>query len=1183
MPSGCLLFYLHHMSPSAHTLALASFFLAAAGGFVQLPAASLLQHWTLNEGTGGTMADSVGTADLSIVGSTSGWTTGKDGGAFLFNGSTYARSSSDAVSVPDSGEAAIAFWFRTAPDVGRADVMVDIEDLYTVRLINGQLQVTFTDSMGSMPRYGSDLDDGAWHHIVAQNNGSTTSMYIDGAFAGSHSESLRSLTTKSLQTSIGARRGGNNQFDGTIDDVRFYNGNLSLSEVEALAQLSDRPPTAYADSYTVALNTVFNVAAPGVLINDFELDGDSLTVSQVAPPSSGSLYLNTDGSFRFTPALDFNGVVTFSYEVQDKDGVSNPAVVTLTVLDPNTSLTPEEVRQIESGLGITLTGQEIVDLASVVKPQTLPAWRTDAETRIEAYRKADLTIEVVDSLGTPVTGANVSIELRKHDFKFGGVVTVMDLTDASGNLSGAGSTTDDWKRITKGLFNAVGLNNGFKPKIVSQHQYIPDFMSWASANDLDVRGHLLIWPGTGDIVDLDTPGSVPGVDYGNHLSNFRTSEYASYDVLGAVETYKASDRTQAKKDALEAVVDAEIEEWVSQWDVYEWDVINEPLSNRLLQEILGNDQVAEWFNLAEANKVSPSSKLFINEFQIASARFDTGSNSYEPRRDAYFSWIDQVISDGGAIDGIGFQSRFRFLNNYDPAVVYARIDDFATRYPGLEIVGTEFEIKDDYNFTTGILEQAYDEMTRAQVTEEILTTYFSHDQVTGMNVWDFINPLPDGTDNAYSRSLCYYGDGAGGVDGPVVKLNGLVWYYLHRIRYHTDSAGTTDAGGVFSLRGFKGDYDVTVSYGGNDYPASYHLLADGTLQVTLGDVLLSPTEATLDFWPFDDPQNTELQDAANTEGSTSFAGATPAGLTDGSGLFIIAQDAAKSTGGDYISSSGLTIGERDTGSYEMEFRIHSADLSTGGTSGATVGFKLRDAENASDVFYIRLSKTAGGLVISTFIDNTYIPIHSFSGQFSISTPVRVRVVVDLDADTADIYLREGAGAEQFKQQVSLSTNGTTWSGLGFVAVNNTAVWGATDTVEIDYFRVKKLNLDNYSRWVDRVNWSGSPLQSEVDNPDGDRMVNWLEYALGGDPVVDDGVALLPRVVTTGGAPQYEFTLGVDSVDLRYIVEHSSDLIDWDTLAPTVIHGQAGKTIQMPLVDMALEQRFSRLSVESLQP
>ncbi len=67
-------------------------------------------------------------------------------------------------------------------------------------------------------------------------------------------------------------------------------------------------------------NTFFEQAVNGnVLTNDSDPDGDNLTVSStpVSGPTNGSLVLNTDGSYTYTPASGFTGADSFSYAVCD--------------------------------------------------------------------------------------------------------------------------------------------------------------------------------------------------------------------------------------------------------------------------------------------------------------------------------------------------------------------------------------------------------------------------------------------------------------------------------------------------------------------------------------------------------------------------------------------------------------------------------------------------------------------------------------------------------------------------------------------------------------------------------------------------------------------------------------------------------------------------------------------------
>jgi VCBS repeat-containing protein len=95
-------------------------------------------------------------------------------------------------------------------------------------------------------------------------------------------------------------------------------------------------PVAVADVYALAQDTSLTLAAPGVLANDTDADGDTLTAIQVTTPAHGTLTFNTDGSFLYTPTAGFQGVDLFTYKANDGTADSNITTVTLTVHGANT-------------------------------------------------------------------------------------------------------------------------------------------------------------------------------------------------------------------------------------------------------------------------------------------------------------------------------------------------------------------------------------------------------------------------------------------------------------------------------------------------------------------------------------------------------------------------------------------------------------------------------------------------------------------------------------------------------------------------------------------------------------------------------------------------------------------------------------------------------------------------------
>ena len=88
-------------------------------------------------------------------------------------------------------------------------------------------------------------------------------------------------------------------------------------------------PQAQDSNYTFQENRRLNVAAPGVLADVSDTSGNPLSLRLISGPSNGSLQLNSDGSFTYTPNNGFVGTDSFSYVAGDSTADSNVASVTL--------------------------------------------------------------------------------------------------------------------------------------------------------------------------------------------------------------------------------------------------------------------------------------------------------------------------------------------------------------------------------------------------------------------------------------------------------------------------------------------------------------------------------------------------------------------------------------------------------------------------------------------------------------------------------------------------------------------------------------------------------------------------------------------------------------------------------------------------------------------------------------
>ena len=61
-----------------------------------------------------------------------------------------------------------------------------------------------------------------------------------------------------------------------------------------------------------------------MLANDTDGDGNPLTAAVVTGPAHGTLALNANGSFTYTPTANYNGADSFTYRASD--GTANSGV-----------------------------------------------------------------------------------------------------------------------------------------------------------------------------------------------------------------------------------------------------------------------------------------------------------------------------------------------------------------------------------------------------------------------------------------------------------------------------------------------------------------------------------------------------------------------------------------------------------------------------------------------------------------------------------------------------------------------------------------------------------------------------------------------------------------------------------------------------------------------------------------
>ena len=100
------------------------------------------------------------------------------------------------------------------------------------------------------------------------------------------------------------------------DDTHFYANALMLKAV----QVANIPPVANNDTATTDENTPVDI---NVIANDTDSDGtiDPATVVITGNPANGAAVANANGTVTYTPDNGFDGTDTFTYTVNDNQGL----------------------------------------------------------------------------------------------------------------------------------------------------------------------------------------------------------------------------------------------------------------------------------------------------------------------------------------------------------------------------------------------------------------------------------------------------------------------------------------------------------------------------------------------------------------------------------------------------------------------------------------------------------------------------------------------------------------------------------------------------------------------------------------------------------------------------------------------------------------------------------------------
>ncbi|MCA1816957.1 MAG: Ig-like domain-containing protein [Acidobacteria bacterium] len=175
-------------------------------------------------------------------------------------------------------------------------------------------------------------------------------------------------------------------FNDTIDpNTTLVPGSLRVS------------PLAFADSYNTAKDTALSVPAPGVLANDTGTPAPTAQpIAGGATAHGGSVTLNADGSFNYTPPAGFQGADTFTYTATNGLSPNDAATVTINVDDGpfvTTTSPTNGATNVAQTSNITINFSEPVNAAAASFSLQCPSGSPQSFTLLNASPSASFTLD----------------------------------------------------------------------------------------------------------------------------------------------------------------------------------------------------------------------------------------------------------------------------------------------------------------------------------------------------------------------------------------------------------------------------------------------------------------------------------------------------------------------------------------------------------------------------------------------------------------------------------------------------------------------------------------------------------------------------------------------------------------------------------------------------------------------
>jgi hypothetical protein len=194
-------------------------------------------YWKLDETSGTSAADSSGNNNTGTVYGTANWVSGEIGGALSLNGTNaYVQALSLASTQTDN--ITMSAWVKWNGSTSDHQVILNNGSTatsgYAVFLDHGNSNKLSLLAGGvAVMSSQTTLATGQWTMVTATRSGGIWSLYVNGASVAITGSATTPRVPAGV-TTIGAAQGGIQDFNGTVDDARFYNSALGSSSVQNL-------------------------------------------------------------------------------------------------------------------------------------------------------------------------------------------------------------------------------------------------------------------------------------------------------------------------------------------------------------------------------------------------------------------------------------------------------------------------------------------------------------------------------------------------------------------------------------------------------------------------------------------------------------------------------------------------------------------------------------------------------------------------------------------------------------------------------------------------------------------------------------------------------------------------------------------------------------------------------------